>query len=39
MSGAMSSGMCIMHLNILRSDPDDNRISAACAPVGTGLVD
>ena len=38
MSGAMSSGMCIMPLNILPSDPDDNRISAVQAPVGMGLV-
>ena len=38
MSGAMSSGMCIMPLNILPSDPDDNRISVILAPIGTGLV-
>ena len=37
MSGAMSSGTCIMPLNILPYNPDDNRISGIRAPVGKGL--
>ena len=34
----MSSGMCIMPLNILHSNTDDNGISAVRAPIGMGLV-
>ena len=35
---AMSSGMCTIPLNILRSNSDDNRISAVRPSVGMGLV-
>lgn len=38
MSGAMSSSMCIMPLDILPSDLDDNRISVTRVLVGTGPV-
>jgi hypothetical protein len=36
MSGAISSGMCIIPLNILPPDPDDNRIPVTHVLVGTG---